>query len=60
VRLIILKFVYYVVSVFYTGKNRVVKITHPNSEVVLRTTKHTMIYLGSGPLLEVISLHPAA
>jgi hypothetical protein len=47
-----------VVDVFYTGKNRVVKITHSSFEVVLRTTKHTMIYPGSGPSLEVIALRP--
>jgi hypothetical protein len=34
------------------------KIKHSSSEVVLQTTKHTMIYVGSGPYLEVIVLHP--
>jgi hypothetical protein len=46
------------ISVFCTSKNRVVKILCSSSEVVLRTTKHTMIYPGSGPSLEVIALHP--
>jgi hypothetical protein len=44
------------VGVFYTGKNRVVKITCSSSEVVLQTTKHIMIYPSSGPSLEVIAL----
>jgi hypothetical protein len=39
------------VGIFYTWKNMVVKITPSNSEVVLQTTKHTMIYPGSGPSL---------
>jgi hypothetical protein len=44
-------------SVFFcTGKNRVVKITHSSFEMVLRTTKHTMIYPISGPSLKVIAL----
>jgi hypothetical protein len=47
------------VSVFYTGKNMVVKIACSNSEVVLRTTKHTMIYPDSGLSLKVIILRPA-
>jgi hypothetical protein len=34
------------VGVFCTDKNRVVKIEHFSSEVVLLTTKHTMIYPG--------------
>jgi hypothetical protein len=46
------------VSVFCTGKNRVVKITRSSSEMVLQTTKHTMIYPDSGPSLEVIALRP--
>jgi hypothetical protein len=46
------------VSVFCTGKNRVVKIARSSSEMVLQTTKHTMIYPGSGPSLEVIALRP--
>jgi hypothetical protein len=37
----------------------VVKITRSNSEVVLRTIKHMIIYPGSGPSLEVIALHLA-
>jgi hypothetical protein len=44
------------VGVFYTGKNRVVKIARSSSEMVLLTTKHTMISPGSGPSLEVIAL----
>jgi hypothetical protein len=48
-----------IVSVFYTGKNRVVKIMHSSSEVVLRTIKHTIIYSSSGPSLEIIALRPA-
>jgi hypothetical protein len=47
------------VSVFYTGKNRVIKIAHSSSEMVLRITKHTMIYPNSAPFLEIIALHPA-
>jgi hypothetical protein len=46
------------VSVFCTGKNRVVKITRSSFEMVLQTTKHTMIYPDSGPSLEVIALRP--
>jgi hypothetical protein len=42
-----------------TGKNRVVKIAHSSFEMVLRTTKHTMIYPGLGPSLEVIVIRPA-
>jgi hypothetical protein len=48
-----------IVSVFYTGKNRVVKIAYSSFEMVLQTTKHTMIYSNSGPSLEVIALRPA-
>jgi hypothetical protein len=33
-----------IVTVFCTCKNKVIKITRFSSEVVLRTTKHTMIY----------------
>jgi hypothetical protein len=48
------------IGVFCTGKNRVVKIAHSSSEVVLQTTnKHTIIYPGLGPCLEVIALRPA-
>jgi hypothetical protein len=46
------------VGVFFTGKNKVVKIISSSSEVVLRTTKHTMIYPGLGPSLEVIAICP--
>jgi hypothetical protein len=46
------------VVVFCTGKNRVVNITRSNSEMVLRTTKHTMIYPASAPSLEVIAICP--
>jgi hypothetical protein len=46
------------VSVFYTDKNMVLKNTHSSNDVVLRTTKHRMIYPGSGPSLEVIALRP--
>jgi hypothetical protein len=35
-----------------------VKIMHSYSEVVLRTTEHTMVYPGSDPSLEVIALRP--
>jgi hypothetical protein len=46
--------------VFFTPiRYRVVKITCSYSEVVLRTTKHTIIYPSSGPSLEVIALHLA-
>jgi hypothetical protein len=44
------------VSVFYTGKNRVVNIACSSSEKVLRTTKHTMIYPSLGPSMEIIDL----
>jgi hypothetical protein len=44
---------------FLHRKNRVVKIARSSSEMVLRTTKNTMIYPGPGPSLEVIALHPA-
>jgi hypothetical protein len=48
------------VGVFNTGKNRVVKIVCSSSKMVLRTTKHTVIYPGSNPSLVVIALRPAA
>jgi hypothetical protein len=35
-----------------------VKIVHSSYEVVLQTTKHTVIYPDSGPSLEAITLHP--
>jgi hypothetical protein len=42
-------------SVFSASVNYgVAKIMRSSSEVVLRTTKHTMIYPGSGPSSEVI------
>jgi hypothetical protein len=41
-----------VVSVFCTGKNRVVNIVHSSSEMVLRTIKHTMIDAGLGPYVQ--------
>jgi hypothetical protein len=47
-----------IVGVFCTGRNRVVKIAHSSSEVVLQTTKHMVIYPSSRPSLEVISLRP--
>jgi hypothetical protein len=47
-------------SVFFApARYKVVKITCSYSKVVLQTTKHTMIYPGLGPSLEVIALHPA-
>jgi hypothetical protein len=45
------------VDVFYTYKNKVVKIARSSSGVVLRTTKHTVIYPGLGSL-NVIALRP--
>jgi hypothetical protein len=44
------------VGVFSTDKNRVVKITRFSSEMVLQTTKHTVIYPSLGFSLEVIAL----
>jgi hypothetical protein len=41
---------------FALARYRVVKIAHSYSKVVLRTTKHTIVYPGSGPTLEVIAL----
>jgi hypothetical protein len=35
---------------------RVVKIMRSSSEVVLQTTKHTVIYPGSGPSSKIIAL----
>jgi hypothetical protein len=46
------------VGVFCIGKNKVVKIVHSSSEMVLRTTNHTIIYPSSDPSLEVIALCP--
>jgi hypothetical protein len=48
------------VSLFFTPvRYKVVKIVRSYSEVVLQTIKHTMVYPGSGPSLEVIALRPA-
>jgi hypothetical protein len=48
-----------VMSVFSAlTKYRVVNIVHSSSEVVMRTMKHTVIYPGSDPSLEVIALCP--
>jgi hypothetical protein len=45
------------VSVFFApARYRVVKIMYSYSVVVLRTTKHTIVYPGLGPSLEVIAL----
>jgi hypothetical protein len=55
---VLLKSVLGLISVFCTDKNRVVKIVCSNSEIVLQTTKHTIIYPDSGPSLEVIALRP--
>jgi hypothetical protein len=44
---------------FAMTRYRVVKIMRSCSKVVLRTIKHTIIYPGSGPSLEVIALCPA-
>jgi hypothetical protein len=47
-------------SVFFaSARYRVVRIVCSYSKVVLRTTKHTIVYSGSGPSLKVIVLHPA-
>jgi hypothetical protein len=47
-------------SVFFAPtRYRVVKIARSCSEVVLRTTKNTMVYSSSGPSLEVIALRLA-
>jgi hypothetical protein len=48
-------------SVFFAPtRYRVVKIVHFCFEVVLRTTKHTIFYLGLGPSIEIIALRPMA
>jgi aromatic ring-opening dioxygenase LigB subunit len=48
-----------VVLVFFAlARYRVVKIARSSYEVVLRTTKHMVIYPGSGPLIEGNTLHP--
>jgi hypothetical protein len=41
------------IGVFCTGPNRVINIACSSSEMVLRTTKHSMIQPGLGPSLEV-------
>jgi hypothetical protein len=43
---------------FAPARYMVVKIVHSYSDVVSRTTKHTMVYPGSAPSLEVIALCP--
>jgi hypothetical protein len=53
------KFGIKLIGVFCTGKNGVVKIMCFSFEMVLQTTKHTMIYPGSGFSSEVIALHLA-
>jgi hypothetical protein len=47
------------VGVFCTSKNRMVKIAHFSSEMILQIIKHAMIYPGSGPSMEVIVLRLA-
>jgi hypothetical protein len=44
--------------IFALARYRLVKIVHSSSEVVLRTTKHMVIYPDSGPSSKVIALHP--
>jgi hypothetical protein len=47
-------------SVFFAlARYRVVKIAHYSFEVVLRTTKHTVVYSSLGPSLKVIALRLA-
>jgi hypothetical protein len=46
------------IGVFCTDKNMVVKIAYSSSEMVLRTTKHIMIYPDSAPSLKVIAIRP--
>jgi hypothetical protein len=50
---------YIFLDIFCTGMNKVVKITHFSSEIVLQTTKHMMIYPGSDSSLKVIALRSA-
>jgi hypothetical protein len=45
-----------IAGAFRTVKNNVAKIPRSGSEMVLRNTKHTTIYPGLGPSLEVIAL----
>jgi hypothetical protein len=44
---------------FAPRRNRVVRIERSNSEMVLRTIEHTIIYPGSNSSLEIITLRPA-
>jgi hypothetical protein len=44
---------------FAPARYKVVKIMHSCSEVVLGTTKHTIVVPSLGPSLEVITLRPA-
>jgi hypothetical protein len=44
---------------FPPARYMVVKIKHSYSEVVLQTTKHTIVYPNLGPSFKVIALHPA-
>jgi hypothetical protein len=47
-------------SVFFAPvRCRVVKITYSCFEVILRTIKHIIVYLGSGPYYEEIALRLA-
>jgi hypothetical protein len=49
----------FILSVFSaTVKYMVVKTTRSSFDVVLRTTKHIVIYPGSGPCSEIIVLRP--
>jgi hypothetical protein len=48
-----------IVTIFRTGKNKMVKIMHSISAIVLQTTTHMVIYPGLGPSLEVIALRLA-
>jgi acid stress-induced BolA-like protein IbaG/YrbA len=50
---------YMCVGVFCTDKNRVVMIARSIYEMVLRTTKHTMIYAGLDSSFKVIAIHAA-
>jgi hypothetical protein len=48
------------VGIFCTGKNWVVKKVHSSSKVVLRITKHTVIYPDSGSSSKVTALRTVA
>jgi hypothetical protein len=50
---------HHLVVLFSLARYRVVKITRSYTEVVLRITKHTIVYPGSSPSSEVIALHLA-